>query len=307
MRKVVCLLAKGLAVVIVLGFVGSMARQAVAQYTVVGTAQPVPGLTDNERLTYISPDGNYMLVTVGTFPNPTTASRTRNPTTGVWGAPVQVLVGNSSAAYLSPDRQMVYYQRPIGGVSEMFRSDWPSGANEQNLESLLLYGDGPVVNGNKLVLDGPNSSNGRDIFAADIAGDWFTNNPVALSSNVNTPYGDEMPWLSSDNKVLLFQSNRPGGYGGHDGWDLYQATWNVSQQTWTNATNLGQGVNTDWDEIWPRVAESAGKLFFTIADARYEHFQVMEVTVTPEPSTLALLGVSAVGLVAYAWRRRRTR
>ena len=29
------------------------------------------------------------------------------------------------------------------------------------------------------------------------------------------------------------------------------------------------------------------------------------VTTVPEPSTLALLGTSAISLLAYAWRRRR--
>ena len=31
------------------------------------------------------------------------------------------------------------------------------------------------------------------------------------------------------------------------------------------------------------------------------------ITVTPEPSTLTLLGVSAMGLIAYFWRRRRAK
>ena len=69
--------------------------------------------------------------------------------------------------------------------------------------------------------------------------------------------------------------------------------------------NLGPRVNTSSDEIWPRVAEHAGKLFFTEADASYTNFQVMEVTVTPEPSTFALLAVALIGFAGYAWRRKR--
>jgi uncharacterized repeat protein (TIGR03803 family) len=39
----------------------------------------------------------------------------------------------------------------------------------------------------------------------------------------------------------------------------------------------------------------------------YGYGTVFALNPTPEPSTLTLLGVGAMGLVAYVWRRRRAK
>ena len=40
--------------------------------------------------------------------------------------------------------------------------------------------------------------------------------PVNLGAVVNSPSGDQQPYLASDRQSLLFASDRPGGYGGLD-------------------------------------------------------------------------------------------
>lgn len=63
---------------------------------------------------------------------------------------------------------------------------------------------------------------GQDLWVAtreSTADDWST--PVNLGSPVNTTFGEQNAYLSSDNLTLFFASDRPGGSGGLD---LYMTT-----------------------------------------------------------------------------------
>ena len=44
--------------------------------------------------------------------------------------------------------------------------------------------------------------------------------PVKLPYPVNTEYTDGMPYISCDGSVFYFVSDRPGGVGGHDLWQV---------------------------------------------------------------------------------------
>jgi hypothetical protein len=46
--------------------------------------------------------------------------------------------------------------------------------------------------------------------------------------------------------MMVFASNRPGGYGGYD---LYSSV--LINGKWSSATNLGPGINTAADEYRP--------------------------------------------------------
>ncbi|WP_285008114.1 OmpA family protein [Pedobacter faecalis] len=66
------------------------------------------------------------------------------------------------------------------------------------------------------------------------------------------PYnGDEFstghPTLSKDGNILIFSSDRPGGYGGSD---LYYCVRSGYGQ-WTRPVNLGKKINTEGDEMFP--------------------------------------------------------
>jgi hypothetical protein len=44
--------------------------------------------------------------------------------------------------------------------------------------------------------------------------------PVNLGPNVNTPAAEYFPHLSADGSTLYYESDRPGGYGDHDLWQV---------------------------------------------------------------------------------------
>lgn len=87
-------------------------------------------------------------------------------------------------------------------------------------------------------------------------GKW--SDAVSLPFNSDT-YTTGQPALSADGKTLYFASDMPGGSGGKDIW---MSQWDGSSSAWAAPTNLGTGVNTDGDELFPYIAKN-GKLYYS--------------------------------------------
>jgi Tol biopolymer transport system component len=83
--------------------------------------------------------------------------------------------------------------------------------------------------------------------------------PVNLGSPINTEYDDAKPSLSADGLTLYFSSNRPGGYGAFDIWMSTRAT---VTDPWGEPVNLGETVNSEFDEIFPCVSKDGLELYF---------------------------------------------
>lgn len=60
------------------------------------------------------------------------------------------------------------------------------------------------------------------------------------------------PAFFNDGRSIVFSSDRPGGYGGMD---LYIAHWDEAVRKWSAPANMGAGVNTEGDEIFPRIID----------------------------------------------------
>ena len=92
------------------------------------------------------------------------------------------------------------------------------------------------------------------IYTADKNGnDWANIQELPFSTD---GYEEAHPSLSADGTILIFTSNRPGGFGGMD---LYQSRW-VNNQ-WTEPQNLGPSINSNQNELFPFL-HSDGTLFF---------------------------------------------
>ena len=74
-------------------------------------------------------------------------------------------------------------------------------------------------------------------------GNW--SEPFKLGEEINTPYNEDFPYLSTDGVTLYFSSE---GHNTMGGFDLFKTVWNPEDNTWTKAENLGYPLNTTDDD-----------------------------------------------------------
>ncbi len=86
--------------------------------------------------------------------------------------------------------------------------------------------------------------------------------PVNLGPVVNSPYGESIPCLSPDGRLLFFQDFgvlRPGGYGNGDLWVTRRAN---RSDPWGPPVNLGPLINGPTMEARPCLAPDGRALYF---------------------------------------------
>lgn len=97
-----------------------------------------------------------------------------------------------------------------------------------------------------------------DLYISQIKAGKYTL-PVNLGDQINSPEIESTPYISPDNKYLLFCSmNRPDGRGG---FDLY-AGFKKKDGTWTKAVNMGPSINTEKNEWFPSISPDGKYIFF---------------------------------------------
>lgn len=80
-----------------------------------------------------------------------------------------------------------------------------------------------------------------------------------LGNVINTGYIEEDPFIAPDESYLLFDSNRPGGFGSYD---LYIA-WKEKDGDWGRPVNLGERINSEYAENRAFISPDGKYLFFT--------------------------------------------
>lgn len=101
-----------------------------------------------------------------------------------------------------------------------------------------------------------------DLYEAELDGTEWKN--VRNVSEINSPYWDSQPSISSDGKTLYFVSNRPGAMGGDDDADIYITTLQGDGR-WSAPRNLGAPINTSEKEDSPFIIAGSGALYFSSA------------------------------------------
>jgi len=111
------------------------------------------------------------------------------------------------------------------------------------------------ADGKLLFLSRDDNSN-SDIYYSTFNGDSWTK-IIKLNKNINTKYWESHGFISEDGEQLVFASDRPGGFGGLD---LYMS--HKVNGDWGPAVNLGQEINTPFNEDRPFLINKGKTLFF---------------------------------------------
>jgi len=109
---------------------------------------------------------------------------------------------------------------------------------------LFTYQDSPDGNGDILI---------------SFLNDTVYSQPKKLMGEVNSYSWEGSCSLSPDGKTLYFSSKREGGYGGKD---IYRAKL-LADSTWGNIVNLGDSINTPYDEDAPFIHADSRTLFYS--------------------------------------------
>jgi len=95
---------------------------------------------------------------------------------------------------------------------------------------------------------------GLDIYRSAITPSGEYGIPVSLGPLINTPYNEESPFVSSDNRQLFFSSQ---GHYNMGGYDVFTSEMD-NDGNWQPPLNLGYPINTTDDDLF----------FFPIGDGR---------------------------------------
>ncbi|MFP6900137.1 MAG: hypothetical protein VCA36_04290, partial [Opitutales bacterium] len=98
---------------------------------------------------------------------------------------------------------------------------------------------------------------GANLWTMDWNGTAWVNS--RLLDAINTDASEIGPDLTPDGQLLYFSSDREGGLGGYDLW----ASRRVSDGQWGKPVNLGENVNSGFNEYDPAYHAFTGKLYFS--------------------------------------------
>ncbi|HET6244153.1 MAG: PD40 domain-containing protein [Bacteroidetes bacterium] len=97
-----------------------------------------------------------------------------------------------------------------------------------------------------------------DIYISYLKGDeWSV--PEPMGENINSKSWEGSCSLSSDENILYFSSERPGGFGGRD---IYRSH-KMPNGEWGKAENLGPAINTKLNDDAPFIHPDGITLFFS--------------------------------------------
>jgi len=173
--------------------------------------------------------------------------------------------------YIANNETWMFYTRNVpfyGGEDQLMYSTAESGGwaksktlLDKKMREEFNQGMGKISRDEKVmffpVYDRADEGNDCNIMKANMHRDAILD-INKLGNAVNSPHWESQPTVNCEGKSLYFVSDRPGGFGGRDIWVSHLQ----ENGEWTNATNLGDKINTPMDEESPFIADDNITLYF---------------------------------------------
>lgn len=171
---------------------------------------------------------------------------------------------------LTADLNTMIFTRKVNEIENFFESkkdeqgNWGIASPLKGAINSQQFNEGAHClspDGKSLYFTGCNRPGGMgscDIYVSKRIGDQW-GPPRNLGAPINTSGWEAQPALSADGRVLYFVSNRKGGLGGYDIWKSEMQ----QDGTWGIPINLGDHINTSFDESAPYIHADNQTLYFS--------------------------------------------
>ena len=149
--------------------------------------------------------------------------------------------------------------------SEKLGNNWtqaklmPSPINtKKSTSALYLSADGQYLLSSMVNNDKNIGPLGRGIFESYKNGNVWTD-PQIFQNKVNTSYLETSANMDLNKNMVFFVSDRDGGLGGKDLWMIKK----LDNGSWSSPQNLGEPINTEYDEESPYFHTDGKTLYFS--------------------------------------------
>jgi outer membrane protein OmpA-like peptidoglycan-associated protein/tetratricopeptide (TPR) repeat protein len=149
--------------------------------------------------------------------------------------------------------------------SEKIGNNWtqaklmPSPINtKKSTSALYLSADGQYLLSSMVNNDNNIGPLGRGIFESYKNGNVWTD-PQIFQNKVNTSYLETSANMDLNKNMVFFVSDRDGGLGGKDLWVIKK----LDNGSWSSPQNLGEPINTEYDEESPYFHSDGKTLYFS--------------------------------------------
>lgn len=182
------------------------------------------------------------------------------------GNPISSASGNVEVVGMSANgNYMVLYYDNETGINDIYVAEYDKQKNiykkpiklDENINSskgfeiaACITNDGNTV---YFASNRPGGLGGMDLYVSKRLPNGKFGPAVNLGPQVNTPFDEDFPSLSPDEKTLYFSSK---GHSSMGGYDIFKSEWEEASNSFKGARNLGFPINTPEDNSNFRISEN---------------------------------------------------